>query len=477
MIPYQRIAYVALALWLSICGGYAQSLSLQEARRLAIKHNKGITIAQETTQKAEATRRAMKTNALPKLSLQGLAYYTTPSEAKELKLGDLSTSKLLEHSRLNALAQSNPQVAQLLQPLADALPKSIPLPSLPVKFSMSNSYYVALNIDQPIYMGGKISTANEMARIGVELSQLNAKKVSQELILKVDEAYALLQQAEALSLVAESYQKAIKEVARIVEQAIKAGMRTRQDRLRVEVEQAKAELQLQRAKDGLSLAQMNLNQIIGLPLSNKTTTLDDEREEMTIFEVPGEGVEQRPEYQMLQQQAALKRAEVKLVRSDFMPSLGLRASYSYMRGVHLNEQVLFNSHGPSLMLQLSVPIFRWGEGKHKLRAAQAEATMAQVQAEELAERMLLEQTQAQQKLRELEREETLMGSILSQTTEHLRITRERHKEGLETTANLLEAETLLHKAQSDLVVTKAKLRVQKSIIHKTFGSLTPNSNL
>lgn len=452
-----------------------QQIDRAEARRLALKQNKNIGIAHSKSEQASLTQQAVKTNFLPKLSLQAMAYYTTSERKTQLALGSVDMSVLYDQSRLSKLTQSNPQLAQTLQPLLSLLPQSLTFPELPIQTSLNNSYYAALNIDQPIYMGGKITAANRMANIAKDLASTNIRKVEQEVIYSVDEAYLLLLQAQQLRQTAEAYTQAIAEVYRVANNAVSAGMRTKSDLLKVRVEQSKAELQLAKAEQGIGLARMNLNQIVGLPLTEATEVVPEIEGAYTEYELEGQALDlsTRPEYILLNKQAQLKAEQIRLVRSEFLPQLGLRASYSYLRGLRVNDNLLFNNHGPSVMLQLSVPLYRWGEGRHKVKAAQAEAETARLEMEELSQKMLLEQTQARHKYKELRLEVSMYHRIVEESREHLRTERERYKQGLSTTANLLEAETIMSKAESDYIQAQCRLRLQQSALARAYGRLMP----
>lgn len=441
----------------------AQALSLNEARERACRHNKQIAIADENSFKAQHTLRAMKTNYLPKLSGSAYAYYTTKRK-KELSLGSIETGPLLAGLQIPSGQQ------QLLAPLLAIIPAQVPLPSIPLELDLNNSYVAGIAIEQPIYMGGKIIAGERMARIGVEMARLNRLLGEDEVILAVDEAYWTLVQTLEMQTTAEAYSRTIDEVYRVVNNAMNAGMRTEVDLMRVKVEQSQAKLQLQRAANGVKLARMNLCQVIGAPLTEPLTPTESFPIEPTITATAGDPTE-RPEYGLLSRQIEMKQAEVKLIRSDFLPHIGLRAAYTYTHGIRLNEQLLLDNGGPSVMVSVSLPIFRWGEGRAKIRAAQADQRIATLKQAEIAEKIVLEQQQAENRYYEMAAEVELTRITVEETEQLLRQSHNRYQAGLDTTASLLEAETIAVKAKGEHIAAKAKLALAHTALLKAMGRL------
>ena len=68
--------------------------------------------------------------------------------------------------------------------------------------------------------------------------------------------------------VAKSYRHLLQELLKTVESAVRHGMRTRNDLMKVQVKLNQAQLSVTRADNAYDLARMNLCQVIGLPLSS-----------------------------------------------------------------------------------------------------------------------------------------------------------------------------------------------------------------
>lgn len=445
---------------------YAQELSLDQARSRALAHNRKIAQAQERQHGAEQMLRAMKTNYLPKLSVSAYAYYATAGRERTLELGSVQLPDETQ-AKLQSLGQAMPHLA----PILAQIPSEIALPSLTYKLKTGNSYLASAHLTQPIYMGGKIASAHHMARIGVEMANLGVALTQDEVYLATDEAYWQLVEVLELRTTAEAYVKTIAEVHRIVTNAVSAGMRTRADLLRVEVEQSKAHLALERASNGVRLAQSHLSQIVGLPLDAEPSPTDSFPSPLFTSEGHMGDLSTRPEYALLSKQIELKRANTRLVRSDFLPQVGLRASYSYVRGLRINDQLLLDNATPSVMLSLNIPIFSWGEGRAKVRAARTQERIAILEREEMSEKMMLEQQQALNRYHEQVLEVDLTKRTIAQADALLKQTHDRYAVGLDTTAELLEAELIASQARSDHTSARSRLALAATRLAKALGQL------
>ena len=95
-------------------------------------------------------------------------------------------------------------------------------------------------------------------------------------------------------------------------------MASRNDLLKAQVKLNEAELMLQKAENGKALAGMNLCRVIGIDLYSSIQVSDSLCGEVTPGVLnAGEGLQQRPEYNLLEKDVELKEKQVALTRSDF----------------------------------------------------------------------------------------------------------------------------------------------------------------
>ena len=248
-------------------------------------------------------------------------------------------------------------------------------------------------------------------------------------------------------------------------------MKSKNDLLKVQVRLNEAELKLRQAQNALRLARMNLCYHIGLPMNTESIILSDDFETADALSVRTSDIIARPEFAMLQQQIELKKQNVALIRSDFLPQVSAMASYSYTHGMQLNNSVLFSK--PSFMggVSVNIPLFNWGEGRRKVSAARREVEIASNQFEDLSQQMELELLQAVNDYDESILEVALTQKSVTQAEENRTESGNRYQAGMETLADYLEAQALWQKAQSDLIEARAKQRVSYTRYRKAAGKL------
>jgi len=177
------------------------------------------------------------------------------------------------------------------------------------------------------------------------------------------------------------------------------------------VKRDEALLKVRQAENGLRLARMNLCQIVGLPLLTQLTPngpspspslagreadTSDYQGDLVTTPLPsreGQGespeepemglLSQRPEVQLLDMKSKLAEEKVRLERSEFLPQIGLLAGYNYLYGLKVNDHQLLDGGNFGALLNVSIPLYHFGEGRNKVRAAQMEAEQARVEQQDL----------------------------------------------------------------------------------------------
>ena len=154
---------------------------------------------------------------------------------------------------------------------------------------------------------------------------------------------------------------------------------------------------LLKVENGLSLSKMVLCQICGLPLDTDISLKDENMDNLTLPNLYTESnvntaLANRHELKSLELASQIYRQKVNVVRSEFLPSL---ANPSLVNGFE-NKFRGFWAAG----VVLKVPVFHWGEGIYKVRAAKAEANIARYQLEDVKEKVELQVTQSSYKVNE-----------------------------------------------------------------------------
>lgn len=445
----------------------AQTLDLKRCREMALENNKQGSISRRQAEQSDYMLKSYKANFFPRFTGEGM-YLFSGNKWKE------STPEMYLPTYV-----TDPSTGLPVPNISGTAPDGTPLfkefayiPPLSLELQLNNTYMAGVSVEQPLYMGGKITAAYKMARIGKEISQLNISYTRADVLLKTDEAYWQLVKVKELLVSAQKYREVVAELLKNISAACDAGMKSKNDLLKVQVKLNEAELMVRKVENGVRLARMNLCHYIGLPLQatiDVTDTLDDVVP--SISSLPLADVTARPEYEILSKQVEYKHQEVKLVRSDFLPNLGVSAAYLYSDGLKLNDEKLLSSGSFSALFSLKVPLFHWGEGVNKVRAAKAEKTIATLQREDALEKMELEAMQALNVLDEAIVEVDLTQKSLLQAEENLKVSKDHYEAGMETLTDYLEAQASWQKAWSDLISAKANMKFGEVCYLKAIGRL------
>lgn len=428
-------------------------LTLEQCRQMALVQNKQIAAAAWQSESARHTAASYKALFFPDFTLNGMGAYSTASGSLMFPGGNLPV--FLPDAATGAL-----------QPKGYAY-----FPGIDIQYDVDWAYTGGITVKQPLYMGGKIRAAHKMAVLGKDLSVLNERLTETEVMVQTDKAYIGMVKAQEIKKVAESYHATLSELMRNIKSAYQHGMKPQNDVLKVQVKLNEATLNVHKANNALRLASMNLCHYIGKPL---ITSLQVD-EDLPVIEdnilLQTEDISLRPEYKMLNKQVELNRQQVKLSRSEMLPQIGIQGNYSYLNGLNVNNQKFFDNASFTALLNVSIPLFHFGERKHKVNAAKAKLQQSILEQADQNELMQLELTQAANNLEEAFLECNLADTSLEQAEENRRISAEQYKLGLETLSDHLEAQTLWQQAYQTKVEAHFQLYLEWVTYQKASGTL------
>ena len=468
------IVAVLLSVSQSECFAQEIVLNLQKCREMAFENSKKMQVAAEQQKKAGYDWKSYRANFLPKISGSGLYAYMHKKMNYKIDGGYLpvyQSSDVGQAIPLNSM-QLGPDGKPVMG--ADGLPlfkQYAFLPDIELALGLRNVYSVGVMLEQPVYMGGKVRSAFKMASIGKEMAELNVHSSRAQVLTESDEAYWQYVRVKEQLKSAEKYLEVVSELVKNVTDAIETGMASQNDLLKAQVKQNEAELLVSKANNGVALSRMNLCRVIGVDLYSQVDVNDSLCAESTLNLLDmGNDITARPEYNLLEKQVELKSKEVALTRADFLPQLGVSASYAYGDGISLNGE----SDGVAsfaAVASLKIPIYHWGEGRNKVKVVKAEQEMARLQQEELSQMMQLEVAKTRFNVEDAAARVKMTEKSLSQAEENLQVSRNRYEVGMETITNYMEAQAQWQKAWSDAIDARAELRLSETYYLKATGKL------
>jgi len=462
------------------------SLSLDSCRALALTNNKDLLISHEKINAAHYQRKAAFTNYLPNFSATG-AYMRNQKEFSLLNNDQKAALSGLGSNLAGPIGQAAtgiiatyPELAPLISSLSGSLPAAIDQVGNSLvdalRTDTRNVYAGAITLTQPLYMGGKIRAYNKITKYAEELARQQHNGGMQEVIMSTDQAYWQVISLVNKKKLAEGYLKLLQQLDSDVEKMIAEGVATKADGLSVRVKVNEAEMTLTKVEDGLSLARMLLCQLCGLDLSSPITLADENMENIPLIPTDthfdlSTAYENRPEIRSLELATQIYKQKVNVTRAEHLPSIALMGNYMVTNPSVFNsfENKFKGMWNVGVMVQL--PIWHWGEGIYKTKAAKAEARIAQYQLQDAREKIELQVNQAAFKVNEAGKKLVMASKNMEKAEENLRYATLGFREGVIATSNVLEAQTAWLSAQSEKIDAQIDVKLTEIYLKKSLGTL------
>ena len=463
-------------------------LSLDSCRALAIANNKELLISREKINSAKYQQEAAFTNFLPKISAAG-GYIRTNrelsllSDAQKGALSGLGTSLGTPlQQAAQAIAQVYPELGGALSAFGQSLTGSLNNAGSALvdafRTDTRNMYAGTLTLTQPLYMGGKIRAYNKITKYAEELARQQHHTGMQELILSTDQAYWQVVSLANKKKLAEGYLELLQKLESDIDKMIAEGVATKADGLSVKVKVNEAEMTLTKVDDGLTLSRMLLCQLCGLDLSSSITLQDETETDLQPATIPTRAIDlnavyaNRPEIRSLELATSIYKQKVNVVRADYLPSVAL------MGGYMATNPSVFNSFEKKFKgmwnvgVTVSLPIWHWGEGFYKVKAAKSEARIAQYQLQDAREKISLQVNQSAFQVNEAAKKLIMAEKNLEKANENLRYATLGFEEGVIPASNVLEAHTAWLSAQSEKIDAQIDVKLTEIYLKKAMGELT-----
>lgn len=437
-----------------------QVMTLEECRELAVKNNKELQISSQKIKMSEEEKKAALTKYFPQLSASGAYMWNQ----KDLNLLDMGALQSAISSSLGGLAQL-PAVGNVVGAINDVQ-----------HLDIQNVWVGNVSLVQPIFMGGKIVSYNQITRYARELAESMHDLKLQDIIYKTDETYWQVVSLVNKKKLADSYVSLLRQMDEDITAMIAEGVATEADGLSVKVKLNEAEIAQTKVDNGLALSRMLLAQICGLPLDEPFTLADESLDEVSVS--PSEGVADinqafanRQELRSLDLASKIYKKKERIVLSDMLPSVAFTANYfitnpNLMNGFKNEFAGMFN-----LGVLVKVPLSGWWEGTYKRNAARAETRIKQLEWEDAREKIELQVTQSVYKMNEANKKLASSTRNMQSAEENLRHANLGFEEGVIPALNLMQAQTAWFAAHSTLIDAQIDVKLTKVYYHKAMGDL------
>ena len=484
---------------------YAQNvLSLAQCRELALQNNRQLKISKMTADVAENTHKAAKTKYLPRVD--GLAGYQHFSREVSIlngkqksaltNIGTNSVGQLGNQlgQSLSSLAQQGmisqqtaQQLGQVLNSIASPLTQAANNIGTTItdafRTNTRNVYAGGVIVSQPIYMGGAIKAANDMAALGEQVAQNNIELKRQLVLYGVDNAYWLAVSLKKKQTLALQYRNLAQKLDDDVKKMINEGVATRADGLKVDVAVNTADLQLARIQSGVSLAKMALCELCGIGLDGDILLADEG--DADILATPSSQLDNRlnaasdsatitkarPELRLLQNAVDISKQNTQLVTALYLPHILLTGGYSVMNPNVFNGFQNRFSGVWNIGVTVQMPLWTWGENRYKIRASKTATSIAQMELNDAHKKIELDIEQSRLRLRDANKELATARKNMSAADENLRCANVGFREGVMTVTDVMTAQTAWQTARTAIIDAEIAVKLAQTSVQKAIGEL------
>ncbi|WP_319499790.1 TolC family protein [uncultured Draconibacterium sp.] len=455
----QLIKYIAgtIIVLLTVFGNtFAQKvMTLEDCREQAVKFNKELKNAALQNREAQVNQEVARTAYLPSVGFSSSLMHRPGMDAINMPGHFLPTADS-EEAALNGDFSGTSDVWS---------------PGINIDLGSLTLINSGFEVNQAIYAGGKIRYANQQADAGVSIADMALNMKYSEVIEHTDKAFWQVATVEENIIIAEEYIKMLTELEEQMTAMYEVGLQPASEKLRVTVQKNEADLNLIKARNGLKVAKMYLNQILGQPLDTEIQISHEAGSNVKLFNLE-DGLEQagnkRNELKILEKQKEISELDAKITRADYLPTIGVSAQYTSYWVKDLYEEIDFQ---PMLAAQVSIPIFQWGQGKKKQRAAQLKVQQAETDLQHTNDLINLEVMQVKVQVEEAYESILLAQKSVAEAEESMNETEASFEVGLNTTTDLLNAQAQWVQAKAQLTQTIAGFEVLKTRWQSVTGNL------
>lgn len=323
--------------------------------------------------------------------------------------------------------------------------------------SWSQNYNVSLT--EPIYQGGKIKNAIDKASLQKEIAKLNVEyDVAEVKLLFINRYLELMRLYKQKDVIEKSIAQSKSQLHDIREMA-KNGMITNSDLLRSELQLSRYQLALSEVENNIVIISQEIDIALGLDedlvIAPQNRLLEDSYTIMPYDRYVEMAYNNYPELKISQSYVRLAKKDIQLVRSDYLPSLSLKAGNILSRPITSVSpaQDLYGNNW-NISLSLSYNLSSLYRNKWKMGIARETLRQQDLSVESTMQAIRRDvKTYFIKHNESLERIETLTISV-AQAEENYRIVLNKYKNHLAILTDLLDASSIQLEAEFKLITAK-----------------------
>ena len=338
-----------------------------------------------------------------------------------------------------------------------------------------NEYNLSAGFTQPIFQGFSLINQYKIADLGLDVAQINRKLNRLDVIFLAKEAYFQVLKALKLREVAADSVKVLESQVEVARNFYEVGMTPLNDLLQTQVELANSKQELIVAQNNLNVAEAQFNVILQRPVNEPVRLRDIQRYLILKNKLEyylAEAEKNRLELKIADLQIQIAEKELGLARRDFYPTVSLEGNlFRRSNKWYLDDpsEPFFDPEGWSITGIATWDFWQWGRTSYGEREKRSRLSQARISREQALFQIRLEVEQSYLKARESEENIATIETAIEQAKENMRITEERYKEQAATSTDILIAQNLLFRTQTNFFNALYDFKIAKAFLQKAIG--------
>lgn len=347
---------------------------------------------------------------------------------------------------------------------------------------VANNVTLRVGLEHSLFTGFRLKNQARAMELRAEAAVLAEEMTVEDVELAIASHYWSLYQALRIEEAVDENVARLRSYRMDTQRLLEAGLATRNDALKVEVQLQSGLVAQIDARNDVVLARMVLNNVMGRPLSSPLVPVTEPRDASaadTLMRLVNLGEDsalaRRAHLQRMDLQASVALAEAarssaSAVRGGYWPQLQLYANYAYLHPNQRYQPVIPEFLGSwDVGVNLSFDLWNWGRTARQAEQAEAGVRQAEESVAQLRDEVTLEVYRAALTVRRSQEKLGVAELGVEQAEENRRVTSDRYTNGLTTSSELLDAEVALVQARTNLTGAQVEYALAKSRLERAVG--------
>ncbi len=350
---------------------------------------------------------------------------------------------------------------------------STPIGNFEVQPIILDNYTTQISIFQPLFTGSRLLSSSDIAKQTANASNEDYNKDRSDLIFNIKNAYWSLFKAIQLKKIMDETVDQTKAHVTDAKNLLNAGMLTKNDLLKLEVQLSDLMFRQVDADNAVKLANVALNSVLNIPLETQieiaSSTQFAAQEYDNIDKLINGAVQKRSEIKSADHRIRASEAGVTMAKSSWYPQVSIVGNYYYNRpNIRIFPARDKFRDSWDAGVNLSLNIWDWLTTSYQTEQAEAQLSQSVDALGIIKDNIMLEVTQNYLNFNQAKKKIDISAFGVEQAEENMRVTEDKFKSGMALSSEVVDAETALSAAKvnytnSIIDYELAKARLDKSI--------------